>query len=73
MPLYDYRCRKCGHEFEALVIGSATPECPQCGGSELDKLMSTFAFRSSGGGTSSASGSGSGCSGCAGGNCSSCH
>jgi len=37
MPLYDYECRKCGHEFEVLVRpGSETPKCTSCG-SELDK------------------------------------
>jgi putative FmdB family regulatory protein len=35
MPTYDYRCRDCGHEFEAVQSFSddALTECPQCGGS----------------------------------------
>ena len=34
MPTYDYRCRDCGHEFEAVQSFSddALTECPQCGG-----------------------------------------
>ncbi len=34
MPLYAYRCTKCGHRFEKIQNFSAEPEsvCPQCGG-----------------------------------------
>ena len=69
MPLFDFVCKACGKEFETLVMGSAKPQCPACGSTELEKQMSTFAVR----GGSSASCSGSKCSGCAGGSCSTCH
>jgi putative FmdB family regulatory protein len=68
MPIFDFRCRKCGHEFEALVMGSDQPVCPECGAKKLQKQPSAVARRSKGEG-----GSGAGCSGCAGGSCSSCH
>ena len=34
MPLYPYRCTKCGHRFEKIQSFSAEPEkaCPKCGG-----------------------------------------
>ena len=32
MPLYEYRCRACSREFEALVRGQTTPACPPAGG-----------------------------------------
>ena len=34
MPLYAYRCTKCGHLFEKIQHFSDTPEsvCPKCGG-----------------------------------------
>jgi putative FmdB family regulatory protein len=34
LPLYPYRCTKCGHRFEKIQSFSAKPEteCPQCGG-----------------------------------------
>ena len=34
MPLYAYRCTKCGHKFEKIQNFSAEPEkeCPKCGG-----------------------------------------
>ena len=44
MPLYDFVCKSCGHEFEALVRTGDTPVCPQCRGSELERLLSTFAL-----------------------------
>jgi len=34
LPLYPYRCTKCGHRFEKIQSFSSEPEteCPQCGG-----------------------------------------
>ena len=43
MPLYEYRCKSCGHRFETLVYGSRRPICPRCEGNDLDRLLSTFA------------------------------
>ena len=42
MPLYDFHCRACGHEFEALVRPPATPQCPACQSEDLERLLSTF-------------------------------
>jgi putative FmdB family regulatory protein len=42
MPLYDFVCRACGHEFEALVRGPEAPECPECHGTDLERLLSSF-------------------------------
>ncbi len=54
MPLYEYQCRACGHRFEALVIGTRKPACPNCHSQELEKQFSTFGL-----GGSSSSGSAS--------------
>ena len=44
MPLYDYHCRACGHEFEALLrTGDPTPVCPTCKSADIERLLSTFA------------------------------
>jgi putative FmdB family regulatory protein len=46
MPLYEYRCRDCGHRFEILQRLGQGPEglaCPRCGAEQLDKQYSTFA------------------------------
>lgn len=33
MPLYEYKCVKCGHRFEKIesVTASETKKCPKCG------------------------------------------
>jgi putative FmdB family regulatory protein len=44
MPLYEYLCRSCSHEFEVLVRpGDAAPKCTSCGGDDLEKLLSHLA------------------------------
>ena len=40
MPIYDYQCRACEHEFEALVRLGETPDCPACNGNDLEKRVS---------------------------------
>ena len=46
MPLFDYRCRSCDHEFEALVRGDDLPACPSCEGTDLERLLSLPTVRS---------------------------
>jgi putative FmdB family regulatory protein len=49
MPLYDYRCKACGAEFEALVRPPAAPACPSCESGDLERLLSgSFSVRSDG-------------------------
>jgi putative FmdB family regulatory protein len=52
MPIYEYRCERCGHEMEALQKISDAPlvDCPQCGEPALKKLISAAGFRLKGGG-----------------------
>ncbi|MGA2064765.1 MAG: FmdB family zinc ribbon protein [Thermoguttaceae bacterium] len=40
MPIYEYTCDDCGHEFELLIFGSQRPSCPACAGEHLTKAMS---------------------------------
>ncbi len=40
MPIYEYRCEACGHEFETLVLGKTQPECLSCQSQDLVRLMS---------------------------------
>ena len=47
MPIYEYRCGKCGHEFELRRSFSQAEEpapCPKCGG-KGEKLLSVFASK----------------------------
>ena len=51
MPLYDYQCKDCGHEFEAqqAFTDDALTECPSCGGALKKKFGSVgIAFKGSG-------------------------
>jgi len=47
MPLYEYQCKGCGHQFEDLVLGSITPSCPSCDSQTLERLLSVFAVSGS--------------------------
>jgi putative FmdB family regulatory protein len=40
MPIYEYTCKSCGHEFEALVRGNKSPVCGQCGENDLERRFS---------------------------------
>ena len=54
MPLYEYACRQCAKEFEALVRASDTPSCPVCRSDDLQRKLSVFAAHTAGGGADSA-------------------
>jgi putative FmdB family regulatory protein len=43
MPIFEYACRACGHEFETLVRSMETPACVRCASPALDKKLSVFA------------------------------
>lgn len=62
MPMFEFDCRSCGHQFETLVMsGRATPRCPKCEGTELEKRFSVFGTggsRSTGAGFSVPAGGG---------------
>ncbi len=36
MPIFEYVCKECEHEFEALVFGKQKAECPKCQSKKLD-------------------------------------
>ncbi|MCC6334148.1 MAG: zinc ribbon domain-containing protein [Myxococcales bacterium] len=53
MPIYEYRCQKCGHELEVMQkVSDPAPEpCPKCGAAQaLERLMSRSSFQLKGGG-----------------------
>jgi putative FmdB family regulatory protein len=47
MPLFDFRCQRCAHEFEKLVRPQDDePACPACGAKDPVRLASAFAVKS---------------------------
>ncbi|MDB3990431.1 zinc ribbon domain-containing protein [Gammaproteobacteria bacterium] len=50
MPIYEYKCSKCGHFMDALqgVNDSPLEVCPECSEKSLKKLISAPNFRLSG-------------------------
>lgn len=45
MPIREYTCQACGHQFETLVRSAETPACTSCGSTDLEKKLSVFATR----------------------------
>lgn len=51
MPIYEYRCQACGHDFEKLMrMGAEPPPCPECGAEQIMKKVSAGSFVLRGGG-----------------------
>jgi putative FmdB family regulatory protein len=74
MPIYEYHCEQCGHDFESLVFGTEEPDdCPGCNGKNIRRLMSACGFKSKGaGGETVSSSASSSCGGCAASSCAGC-
>jgi putative FmdB family regulatory protein len=48
MPLYEYVCESCDHQFEAMQTMSTKPEdttCPKCQTGNNRRIMSSFASK----------------------------
>jgi len=54
MPIFEYICQECNHEFEALVFGRDKAECPKCHSRKLAPQLSVFAVSAKSGSASSA-------------------
>ncbi len=52
MPIYEYQCDQCGHQFDAIQKFSDAPlqKCPECEALALKKKISAPSFRLSGSG-----------------------
>ncbi len=52
MPIYEYRCESCDHEFEEIqkLSDAALTDCPACGEPQLRKLISAAGFQLKGSG-----------------------
>lgn len=66
MPIYEYKCDKCGERFEEIVFGSdSSLACPKCQSKDVERQMSCFAsFGSDKGGLPAGLSGGGGGGGC---------
>ncbi len=52
MPIYEYRCKQCGHQDSDIdsIHAPRVKKCPQCGKRSFSRLISAAAFHLKGGG-----------------------
>ena len=52
MPIYEYQCQQCQHQFDVLqkMSDPRLTECPHCHQNSLQKLISAAGFQLKGGG-----------------------
>jgi putative FmdB family regulatory protein len=48
MPIFEYRCKKCGQVMEFLEARDSRKAhvCEKCGSKDTEKILSAFAVRS---------------------------
>jgi putative FmdB family regulatory protein len=74
MPIYEYVCKACKKEFEAIrpISQKDTPiACEKCGSKKVKRKQSVFSAHNESGSVTGTSG-GCDCGSCSGGNCGSC-
>ncbi len=57
MPIYEYKCEKCGYKFDHLArtLSDIAKKCPKCGAKKPEKQLSSFSASVSDGGSTSCS------------------
>jgi putative FmdB family regulatory protein len=58
MPIFEYICQECRHQFEALVYGKEKAACPKCHATKLEPQLSVFAVSAKSGSSTSAASAG---------------
>ena len=56
MPIFEFMCTDCNEPFEELVRSTSAVDevvCPSCGSVHVNKMISTFASKVAGTGSSS--------------------
>jgi putative FmdB family regulatory protein len=58
MPIFEYICKECRHQFEALIYGKEKAACPKCHATKLEPQLSVFAVSAKSSSSASAASSG---------------
>lgn len=47
MPIYEYQCNKCHHDFEVIqkINDDPVSSCPKCASKKIQKLVSPAGFQ----------------------------
>jgi putative FmdB family regulatory protein len=64
MPIFEYICQECQHEFETLVFGRDKAKCPKCRSQKLSPQLSVFAVSAKSSANASAGASAGACGSC---------
>lgn len=51
MPIFEYQCQECGHDFELLILGPRSKDddkCPKCHDTNILKKISLFVANTDG-------------------------
>lgn len=64
MPIFEYVCKDCQNEFEAIVYGQQKAECPKCKSKKLEAQLSVFAVSTKSAGSSGRAVPSGGCGSC---------
>jgi putative FmdB family regulatory protein len=46
VPIYEYTCRQCRHDFELVVLKTTVLACPSCASADLERRLSVPAVKS---------------------------
>ena len=67
MPIFDFKCRQCGHKFDVMIPASEKNKvgCPQCGAANPTQLLAPFNTSRPGPGVRKPKPAPDGCNGCA--------
>ena len=52
MPIYEYKCKKCGERFDVYRLFTANDEkvkCPKCGANRPERQISAFSSKNTAG------------------------
>jgi len=64
MPIFEYICKECQHQFEALVYGKEKAKCPKCHATRLEPQLSVFAVSAKGSSASASESPSRACGSC---------